>query len=141
MTIARRAQMVLDEYKHRYDRERSRLQDALVKAANCAQVVSDGLAECLAIERQLFGYRFPPLPQRNAPTTRYMRSLHADVLARISFRSYGNSMEELHTPRRPKPETPSLLQAMGGMSIANFDHRPEAFIDRHTNGYPYDMGG
>jgi hypothetical protein len=55
-------QMVLDEYKNRYDRERSRLQDALVKAANCAQVVSDGLAECLNIERQLFGYRFPPPP-------------------------------------------------------------------------------
>jgi hypothetical protein len=54
--------MVLDEYKNRYDRERSRLQDAFVKAANCAQVVSDGLAECLAIERQLFGYRFPPPP-------------------------------------------------------------------------------
>ena len=59
-------QMVLDEYRHRYDRERARLQDALVKAANCAQVVSDGLAECLAIERQLFGYRFQPLPQRDA---------------------------------------------------------------------------
>jgi len=61
-----RGQMVLDEYRHRYDRERARLQDALVKAANCAQVVSDGLAECLAIERQLFGYRFQPLPQRDA---------------------------------------------------------------------------
>ena len=53
-----RLQMVLDEYKVRYDRERSRLQEALVKAANCAQTVSDGLADCLSIERQLFGYRY-----------------------------------------------------------------------------------
>lgn len=53
-----RLQKVLDEYKHRYERERQRLQEALVKAANCAQVVSDGLTQCLAIERELFGYRF-----------------------------------------------------------------------------------
>jgi len=51
-----RLQMVLDEYKQRYDRERIRLQEALVKAANCAQIVSDGLSECLAVERQLFRY-------------------------------------------------------------------------------------
>ena len=50
--------LVLEEYKERYMRERSRLQEALVKSANCAQVVSDGLNECLAIEVQLFGYRF-----------------------------------------------------------------------------------
>jgi len=55
-TEEERLQMVLDEYKQRYDRERIRLQEALVKAANCAQIVSDGLSECLAVERQLFGY-------------------------------------------------------------------------------------
>ena len=59
-----RLQMVLDEYKQRYDRERERLQEALVKAANCAQVVSDGLAESLGLERQLFGYRFGHLSPR-----------------------------------------------------------------------------
>lgn len=62
-----RLQMVLDEYKQRYDRERERLQTALVKAANCAQVVSDGLAESLSLERQLFGYRFGPLSPTSHP--------------------------------------------------------------------------
>jgi hypothetical protein len=80
-----RLQKVLDEYRHRYERERQRLQEALVKAANCAQVVSDGLTQCLTIERELFGY----------------------------------SVEELRTQRRPMPpdSAPSLLQAIGSMSI------------------------
>jgi len=62
-----RLQMVLDEYKLRYDRERIRLQDSLVKAANCAQVVSDGLSECLALERQLFGYSVEELRTQRRP--------------------------------------------------------------------------
>ena len=53
-----RLRTVLDEYKERYDRERARLQESLVKAAKCAQIVHDGLTESLDIEQQIFGYRF-----------------------------------------------------------------------------------
>lgn len=107
-----RLQKVLDEYRHRYERERQRLQEALVQAANCAQVVSDGLTQCLAIERELFGYRSVfALP---APSV-FVYTLSAQVEGRTCCRS----VEELRTQRRPVPpdNAPSLLQAMGGMSI------------------------
>ena len=74
-----RMQLVLEEYKRRYDGERLRLQEALVKSANYAQVVSDALNECLAIERQLFGYtpedlRAPARPPK-APATSLLQAL------------------------------------------------------------------
>ncbi len=51
----RRLQVVLEEYKGRYERERGRLLDALNITAQCTKKVRETLPECLALEERLFG--------------------------------------------------------------------------------------
>lgn len=51
----RRLQVVLEEYKGRYDRERARLLEALNVTAQCTQRVREILPGCLQLEEQLYG--------------------------------------------------------------------------------------
>mmetsp|Transcript_2853 Transcript_2853/g.7248 ORF Transcript_2853/g.7248 Transcript_2853/m.7248 type:complete len:178 (-) Transcript_2853:7-540(-) len=71
-----RLQVVMEEYRNRFERERTRLGLALQKTDACTKIISEVLPECIECERALMGGNVP-----------YMAKSHERSLIEGSFQN------------------------------------------------------
>mmetsp|Transcript_13432 Transcript_13432/g.31515 ORF Transcript_13432/g.31515 Transcript_13432/m.31515 type:complete len:255 (+) Transcript_13432:196-960(+) len=120
----RRLQVVLEEYKGRYERERGRLLEALNITAQCTKKVREVLPECLQMEAQLFG-------PNNLIPSQYMGT---SMSGSGQFRAMPPSTTVVHSQYAGQP---SQMISAAQPSIQNINSQPTIVQPPPSDAQPY----